>query len=364
MIYAVIMAGGSGTRFWPRSRDARPKQLITLAGADTMLQHTVRLLVPYVDPGRIMIIGRETQAPEARRQLTEFPTVRIVGEPQGRDTAVCIGLAATILHNDDADAVMAAMPADHLIDPPVRFHEALAQAEQIARERNVLVTFGIKPRFACTQYGYIERGEPLGNEAKSGTVPIFPAYRVASYREKPDRPTAEDFLRQGSFYWNSGTFVWRARDILDAIRDAMPSLYAGLLRIQSSLGTADEKKVWAEEYERFAKISIDYGVMEKSRNAVVLAVDYDWDDLGSWEAITRFQKSDAQRNTVLGRSCLVNSENCIVVSEGDHLIGVIGAEDMVIVHSPDATLVCRRDQLGEVKELVRRLREKGLEKYL
>jgi mannose-1-phosphate guanylyltransferase len=362
MIYAVIMAGGSGTRLWPRSRDAHPKHLIALAGTETLLQHTVRRLVPGIPPDRIVVVGATGHEAETRRQLSDFPGVRIAGEPMVRDTAACIGFAATLVQRADPEAVMAALPADHFLDPADKFVAALMQAEQVAREHHALVTFGIKPSFACTQYGYIERGEPLSVGGK-GTAP-FSAYRVASFREKPDKATAEEFVRQGRFYWNSGTFVWRVQDILDAIKEAMPSLYAGLLHIRASLGTADEAAVCAEEYGRFARISIDYGVMEKSKNTAVLEWSHGDYDLGSWEAVTHFQEADAQGNTLLGTGCLVNSENCIVVSEGDHLVGGVGVRDLVIVHSPDATLVCRRDQLNEVKELVRRIREKGLGKYL
>jgi len=360
MIYAVIMAGGSGTRLWPLSRDARPKHLIALSGTETMLQHSVRRLVPRLHPSRIVIIGGAGYEAETRRQLCEFPAVRIVGEPLVRDSATCIGFAATLLHHADPEGVMAAMAVDHFLDPPEKFIAALLQAEEIARRHHVLVTFGVKPTFAYTQYGYIERGEPLSSETQSE----FRAYRAASFREKPNKATAEEFLRQGRFYWNSGTFVWRVQDILDAIKETMPSLHAGLLRIRAAIGTADEQKVIAQEYERFAKVSIDYGVMEKSKNTAVLEWDGADCDLGTWEAVTQFQPADARGNTVLGTSCLVKAENCIVVSESDHAIGVIGVKDVVIVHSPDATLVCRRDQLGEVKELVRLLREKGLAKYL
>ncbi len=360
MIYAVIMAGGSGTRLWPRSRDARPKHLIAFAGTDTMLQHSVRRLAPRLDLSRIIIIGGAGYEVETRRQLSEFPGVRIVSEPMVRDSATCIGFAATLLHHADPDAVMAAMAVDHFLDPSEKFVAALTQAEEIARRHHVLVTFGVKPTFACTQYGYIERSGPLSG----GDQTRFQAFRVASFREKPDKATAEEFLRQRRFYWNSGTFVWRAQDILDAMKELMPPLYAGLQRIRAALGTANEQKVIAAEYEGFAKVSIDYGVMEKAKNTAVLEWDGTDSDLGTWEAVTQFQTPDAQGNTIIGNNCLIDAENCIVVSDARHLVGAVGIKDLVIVHSPDATLVCRRDQLAQVKELVRRMREKGLEKYL
>jgi mannose-1-phosphate guanylyltransferase len=352
------MAGGSGTRFWPKSREACPKQLMQVASEATMLQRTVRLLIPHVQTDRIVVVTGAAHEAESRRQLCDLPGVRVVAEPQGRDTAACVGLAAVLLLRDDPEAVMVVTPADHRIEPAERFHAALGQAEEIAERAGALVTLGVKPRFPSTEFGYVERGEPLDGAGE------FPAYRVASFREKPDRAAAQEFVRAGRFYWNSGTFVWRARDILDALRQFMPKLHEALGRIDKALGTGQEDRVLAGEYARLDRISIDYGVMEKARNSVVLEVDYDWDDLGSWEALARLHGADPQGNTVLGTGCLTDAGNCIVVSEEDHVVGVVGVEGLVIVHSPDATLVCRRDRVGDVKELVRRLREQGLGRHL
>ena len=360
MTHVVIMAGGSGTRFWPRSRGHRPKQLIQVTGGCTMLQQTVSRVAGRVPPERIMIVTGASHAAESLQQLSDCPGIRVVSEPQGRDTAACIGLAAVIIEKADPDGVMAAMPADHLIAPDERFLAALEQGEEIASRHRVFVTFGIKPRTASTQFGYIERGEPLEGAAQG----CFDAYQVAAFREKPDADTAREFVASGRFYWNSGTFVWRVRDILDAIERHMPKLHAGLRRIARALGTEQEHEVIANEYARFDKISVDYGVMEKVKNTVVLEVDYDWDDVGSWEAIPRLCGADRHGNSVQGAAHLFDTRNCIIISDDAHLVSTVGVSDIVVVHSADATLVCRRDRTADVKTLVSKLREEGFEDYL
>jgi mannose-1-phosphate guanylyltransferase len=359
-MYPVIMAGGSGTRFWPRSRDARPKQLIRIVGERTMLQHAVERITPWAPPERILVITKLLHAEETRAQLAGYPGLRVIAEPEGRDTAACIGLAAALLHQENPDAVMAAMPADSLIQPADTFCAALDEAEAVAQREHVLVTLGLRPNYPCTQYGYIERGDPFAYRADHR----FVAYRVASFREKPDARTAAEYLQSGRFYWNSGAFVWRVRDILDAFRDHMPRLHQALQRMGAAFGTARQDEAVAREYHGLDRVSIDFGVMEKARNVAVLEVDYEWDDVGSWEALARLHGRDAAGNTVHGVGHLVDSRDCIVVTGDDHLVGAVGVENLVIVHSPDATLVCSRERLGDVKELVKRLREHGLERYL
>ena len=360
MAHVVIMAGGSGTRFWPRSRDHRPKQLIQVTGQHTMLQHSVRRLIPGVPPEQIMVVTRDTHANESLQQLADYPGIQVVSEPEGRDTAACIGLAAVLIRQRDPDGVMAVMPADHLIDPASRFLAAVGQAEEIARRHHVFVTFGIKPRSPSTQFGYIERGEAAAG-ASGG---VFEAYRAAAFHEKPDLDTAQAFVESGRFYWNSGTFVWRVEDILGAIERHMPKLHKGLVRISRALGDKGEAQVIAREYAQFDKISVDYGVMEKVDNTVVLAVDYDWDDVGSWEALPRLCGTDEAGNAVQGAAHLLDTSGCIVISDEGHLVSTLGVRNLVVVHSPDATLVCRRDRSADVKELVARLREEGLDSYL
>jgi len=360
MVYAVIMAGGSGTRFWPRSRERRPKQLIQVTGRHTMLQHTVRRLTPEVPAERILVVTRADHADESLEQLADYRGIQVLSEPEGRDTAACIGLAAVLISRKDADAVMAVLPADHLVDPAERFLEAVREAEALARRDHVFVTFGIAPRFPCTQFGYIERGDPVATPEGAP----FEAFRVAAFREKPDAATAERFVASGRFYWNSGTFVWRVEDILAAMARYMPRLREALDRIAGTLGTEQESETLAREYAALEKVSVDYGIMEKAPNTVVLAVDYDWDDVGSWEALPRLCGTDGAGNSVQGAVHLLDTHNCIVISDDAHLVSTLGVRDLVIVHSADATLVCDRRRAADVKRLVAALREEGLHGYL
>lgn len=360
MLYGIIMAGGSGTRFWPRSRASRPKQLISIVGEKTMLQLTAARLIDELPPQRIMVITNVKQAEESRKQLAMLDGIRIIAEPEGRDTAACIGLAALMVSRDDANAVMAVLPADHVVKPDESFMAALREAERIAVDERALVTIGIKPERPSTQFGYIKRGDPLNNRIKRN----MPAFRVESFREKPDRETAESFFKSGEFYWNSGTFIWSASDILAEIERCMPKLYEGLEKIKNALGSPDEDRVIAEVYPTLEKISIDYGVMEQARKVVVLEADYEWDDVGSWEAIARHYPSDDCGNTTIGRVLLDDTKDCIVVSDKEHLIAAMGINGVVIIHSPDATLVCRREMAGEVKKLVEKIKENGMGEYL
>ncbi len=353
MLHAVIMAGGSGTRFWPRSRAALPKQLIRVTSDRTMIQEGVDRLAGLFPPERILVITNEAQAAETRRQLPELPAEQTVGEPEGRDTAACIGLAAMLLRARDADAIMAVTPADQCIEPASRYHEALRAAADVATKRRVLVTFGIPATEPSTLFGYVERGEPLDHPCP------FPAFDVARFREKPDRDTARAYLDSGSFYWNSGIFVWRVADIIDAIKHFMPELHEGLERIASAIGTDSFDAVLAEQYPQLPKNSIDYGVMERAANVAVLEVDYSWDDIGSWEALTRVHGADANDNTVEAKHVGIDTESCIIAGDGDHLIGTIGVSGLIIVHTEDATLVCDRSRAADVKALVQEIRKRG-----
>jgi len=353
VLHAVIMAGGSGTRFWPRSRAATPKQLIRITSDRTMIQEGLDRLVGLFPPERILIITNEAQAAETRRQLPGLPAEQIVGEPEGRDTAACIGFAAMLLRAHDPDAIMAVTPADHLIEPASRYHEALRAAAEVAAKRRMLVTFGIPPAEPSTLFGYIERGEPFDDPCP------FPAFKVARFREKPDRDTARTYVDSGRFYWNSGIFVWRVADILNALQRFMPRLHGGLERIAAAIGTDSFAAVLAEQYPQLPKNSIDYGVMEHAANVGVLEVDYSWDDVGSWESLARVRGADGNGNTVEARHIGIDTESCIIAAEGDHLVGTIGISGLIIVHTGDATLVCDRSRAADVKALVQKLREQG-----
>ncbi len=354
MLHAIVMAGGSGTRFWPKSRRNRPKQLLRLHGDATMLQQTVARIAPMVPPGRTYIITGADQAEATKEQLPDLPPGNVVAEPCPRDTAACVGLAALIVARADPEGTMIVMPADHVIQPAERFRATVqAAVEVIDDDPTAFVTFGVKPTRAETGYGYIERGESLGTP---GGIAL---HKVAQFREKPDRETAERFLAEGRFAWNAGIFVWRARAILDALKQHRPNLYAALERVGHALGTPEEAEVIAREYPAMEKVPIDKAVMEKAANVRVLEVVYDWNDVGDWRALTSLVEPDARGNTLQGDVHAVATTNSIIVSEDGGLIATLGVDDLVIVQSGGATLVARKDQLDRLKGLVEGLDRAG-----
>ncbi|MEW6357177.1 MAG: mannose-1-phosphate guanylyltransferase [Planctomycetota bacterium] len=358
MLHAGIMAGGSGTRFWPKSRERTPKQLIHIAGEGTMIQQTLARLTAGIDASRIYIITTASQEQATRDQVPQLPRGNIIAEPMGRDSAACIGLAAVIARKNDPAAVLLMCPADHIIGPANRFMEIVKAAAEVVADLGQLGTFGIKPTHPATGYGYIHRGKRIESR---GTVPV---YRVEQFVEKPDVEKAKEFLNSGEYYWNSGLFVWTADAILRAIEKHMPPLHEALHRISPALGTSEQNDAIRREYELLPKISIDYGVMEKADNAIVFEADFEWDDVGSWLAIERLYDADESGNVVVGTHEAIKSKNCIVMTEPGHMVAAIGVSDLIIVHTADATLVCSKQDAAQVKELVETLRSKGLTKYL
>jgi mannose-1-phosphate guanylyltransferase len=316
MLYAVIMAGGSGTRFWPWSRKKTPKQLLKITG--------------------------------------QIPARNIISEPFGKNTAACIGLAAVIISKRDPNAVMAVMTADHIIEPPDLFLKALKCAEELATGKNALVTFGIKPTEPSVNYGYIQRDEDVIN------LQGFPVYDVKCFTEKPDSVTAENFLKSGEYYWNSGMFVWSVNTILENIDTLMPDLSQGLEKIGKSLETPDESSVICHEYEKFENISIDYGIMEKASNVKIIEAGFTWDDVGSWLAIERLNKSDQNNNTILGKYCGFNTQGNIIIGDDEHLITTINVSDMIIVNTKDVTMVCNKNSAEDIKKLTELLKNRLL----
>ena len=354
MLHAVVMAGGSGTRFWPKSRRNRPKQLLRIHGDETMLQQTVARVSDLVPPGRTYIITGADQAEATKAQLPDLPPGHVVAEPCPRDTAACVGLAALIVAKADPEGTMIVMPADHVIEPRATFLAAVEAAVQVVdADPTTFVTFGVKPTRAETGYGYIERGESLGSP--NGVA----LHKVLQFREKPDRATAEAFVADGRFAWNAGIFVWRARAILDALQKHQPGLYASLERVGSALGTPGEAEAIAREYPAMEKVPIDKAVMEKAPNVQVLEVVYNWNDVGDWRALTELVSPDASGNTTQGSVHPVDTKGCIIVSDDGGLIATLGVEDLVIVQSGGATLVARRDQLDRLKSLVEGLDKAG-----
>jgi len=375
MLYCVIMAGGSGTRFWPESRTSRPKQLLRLVGQQTMLRETFERLAGLVPPERVLAATSRDLAPAVAAELPELPAGSILAEPYKRNTAPCIGLAAFELLRRDPDAVMAVLPADHVISPADGFRRAVALADSlVVQAPQYLITFGIRPSYPAEIFGYIERG-PLANQllphAQGESAAALPAgeklplvYKVVKFREKPSADVARQFLAAGNYYWNSGIFVWKASTILELLRRHQPALYAHLERIAGAAGKPRYMEVLEREFAAMEAISIDYAVMEHAADVLVIEAPFDWDDVGSWQAMARLRGADANGNTVVGRHLGIDTLGTIVRTSEDHLVVTIGLRDCVVVHTPDATLVADKHQEESVRKVVQMLQQRGWTQYL
>lgn len=359
MLHAVIMAGGGGTRFWPRSRAQRPKQFLTLGGERSLLQQSLDRIEALVDPERTLIITAERHRAEAGRHAPHLPPANVIGEPCGRDTAACIGLGAALVARQDPQGTMLVMPADHRIEPAQEFRRAAHAAAQVADESpKSLITFGITPTYPATGYGYIHRGPPISQRLG------IPTFRVQRFREKPKVEEAQQMLATGEYFWNAGIFVWKAATILEALRVNQPKLHGAVERIADAWHGRERDAVLEREYQALDRVSIDFAVMEKAKDVLVVEAPFQWDDVGSWLALERMNPQDADSNTVLGTHCGVGSTNCIIVGEADRLIATVGVSHLIIVQDGDAILVADRRNEGSIKELVELLKKKGLEKYL
>lgn len=354
----VILAGGSGTRLWPRSRQALPKQFLDLTGQGTMLQETVARLRPLVPPQRILVITNQQYVDLAREQLPDLSPEHIVGEPIPRGTAAAVGLGAVMAHHLRPDAVMASVHADHLILKPNRFRAALVAAAEVA-DRGSLVTLGIQPTFAHTGLGYVEQGEALPSAGG------HPVYRVVRFVEKPDLATAERFLAGGRHSWNSGLFAWRVDRIMAEFSQHMPELHAGLTEIGRALGTPAADETLQRVFPSLPHQTIDYGIMERAADIAVLPVDIGWTDIGSWGTLLEVLEADEAGNVVRGAAPVFapGSKNTLIYTAG-RLVAAIGLEDMIIVDSDDALLICPKDRAEGVRQVVDWLKQTGREAYL
>ena len=358
MLHAVIMAGGFGTRFWPLSRAATPKQLLDLTGGRTMIQATVDRLEGLVPAERMLVVTNRQLVDAVRDQLKQLPPENVIGEPCKRDTAPCIGLAAHLVRHRDPAAVMAVMPADHLISPAESLRRSLADAAALVEaDPERIVTFGIKPSFAAETFGYVERGPSLGQ-------PGLAAYRVVRFREKPKREQAEDFLAAGNYYWNSGIFVWSAATILAELARHEPQMSAHLAAIGSSIGRSDYAEVLDREFTAIQGKSIDYAVMERHSKVVVIEAPFAWDDVGSWQSLARTLGSDDSGNTIVGKHVGIRTSGSIVRTSDGHLVATLGLKDVIVVHTGDATLVASKHDEEAIRELVKELEKRGWKEHL
>lgn len=359
-MYIVILAGGSGTRFWPASRSRLPKQLISITGGPTMLQRTVERVLP-LKPERILVVTNQLQVEETRRQLAQYQeqiSIDLIAEPQARNTAPAVGLAATLIAAHDPSGVMVVLPADHYIRNEAALRSILLQAADCAA-CGLLMTLGIVPTSPETGYGYLEADPDNG---QNGACP------VRRFVEKPDRATALAYLEAGTFYWNSGMFIWRADSLLSEMANYMPELASGLAGL--ALGaegwdvSAYASRI-AAVYETASSQSIDYGIMEKSDRVQMLAADIGWSDVGSWSALPDVVEPDQQGNVVVNCSSYValDSTGCIVSGNGG-VVATVGVSDLIVVATSDALLVCPKQRAQDVRSVVEQLASRGLQSYL
>lgn len=352
---ALIMAGGKGERFWPRSRVNLPKQFLSLTDdGKTMIQLTVERISPLVDIEDVYIATNANYKELVKQQLPGIPEENILCEPIGRNTAPCIGLGAVHVASKYDDAVMIVLPSDHLIKSNDIFKDTFVDACKIAEEGSNLVTVGITPNYPETGYGYIK----YNKDNKEGN-----SYSVEKFVEKPDLETAKEYLADGSYLWNSGMFVWKVSTILDCFKQFMTSTYDGLMKIKASVGQADEQKILEEEFPNLESQSVDYGIMEKASDIYTLAGNFGWDDVGSWLAVGRIKENDSLGNVINGNVVAVNTENC-VIEGAEKLIATVGLRDMIVVDTKDATLISTKENAGEIKKVLAKLRESGKTEYL
>ena len=362
MLHAVIMAGGSGVRFWPASRKSRPKQVLPIAGGAPLILQTLERLEGLVPPERTTIITSAPQLEVIRRTVPKSFRPRVLAEPVPRDTAPCAALAALLVEHSEPGAVMALLPADHIIAPADVFRKALEGAARVAESREALVTFGIRPSYPATGYGYIKSGP------SSVTLGNLGFLQVESFHEKPDEKTARRWLEEGGWFWNSGIFVWKASVLLEEIALHAPDLDQVVSRLKEVLGTPGWEKGLEEHFPGAPKGPIDRAVMEKTDRALVLPAPFSWDDLGSWRSLPNHHPSGGGGNTAVfpkgGLHVDLDSRDLVIYSQEEHLVATLGLEGLTIVHTHDATLVCPTERAQEIKELVRLLEKTGRVKYL
>ncbi|MBN2340553.1 MAG: mannose-1-phosphate guanylyltransferase [Deltaproteobacteria bacterium] len=352
--YAVIMAGGVGSRFWPASKAKTPKQLLDLTGSGkTMIAATVARLAPHIPPERVIVVTGKITQKAVQDALPDVPKENILAEPMGRNTAPCIGWAALHVKKKCADGVMAVMPSDHLVADKAGFIEA-AKAAVAAAENGSLVTFGIMPSGPETGFGYIETGDEVSSGVK----------QALRFVEKPNLEKAKAYVAAGNFVWNSGMFFFTAQKILDEIGAQMPDLKAGLDKIDAALQQGKEPDVLDDVFPTLPSESIDYGIMENAKGILCVPVDFGWSDLGSWAAAFDLSPKDENRNAVSADAVLVDARDCLVRAPKEKLVALVGVEDLIVVDTGDALLICKKDQDQHVKKVVETLKSQGRKNLL
>lgn len=358
MIYSVIMAGGTGTRFWPKSRSKNPKQFLALWGSKSLLQLTKERIARFLPEENVFVVTNQNYLKKVVEQLPEVSPKNVFVEPVRRETATCIGLATLKLSNIDPEGIIIVLTSDHYIADEVEFFRTLNCAVEVARNNNYLVALGMNPTIPKTGYGYLRLGKKIAADCQGKSI-----YAVEKFTEKPDLATANQFVQSGNYLWNSGMYIFRASVMMDAIRQYLPKLAFSLAQIKMALGTDEEEKVMAENYHDIEKVSIDYGIMEKASNVAVVPASFGWDDLGSWTVLSQILPPDAGGNVIQGQHVGIDTANCIISGE-DKLVATLGVRDLVIIQSSDVVLICQKERDQDVKELVKKVRAFNLRDFL
>lgn len=340
--YAIIMAGGSGERFWPLSTPDRPKQFLRLLDDRSLLQKTVDRVAGLIPIEKQIVVAGKQHADRIREELPNLPAANLICEPVGRNTAACIGLASLFLERRDPSAIAVVLPADHHIPDQSLFLSAIEKAIGVARELDVTVVIGIRPDRPETGYGYMKRGKEVGQDV----------YKILSFHEKPDEAIARDYLAAKDYFWNSGIFVWQNRTIQHLIKIHLPSHWERLQEIRSRLGKPTYDEVLAKNYPTLGKVSIDYGVLEKTEDIHMVTGQFRWDDLGSWTALDRIQRNDEKNNVVIGRHVGLDTANCIIYGQGGKVIATIGLRDLIIAETEHGLLICPKTKAQEIRKLL------------
>jgi len=356
MIYCLLMAGGSGTRFWPKSREKKPKQFLNIYGKKSLIENTISRFEKLTPPKNIYIVTKESQKKEIKKYIHNIPIDNVIFEPVGKNTAPCIGLGVLFIQSKDPESIIIVSPADHLIQKQNIFIKTINAGVKVAQDNNCFVTIGITPDRPATGYGYIQSNK------KIRTVNNINVYTVSTFAEKPDVETAQRFINSGDFYWNSGIFIFKVQTYFKAVKKFLPDLYKALMDIKSSLTKNDFGEKLHKIYPTLKSTSIDNGIMEKADNVCIVKGNFPWNDLGSWEQVYKLSKKNNNGNTLNGKVITKNVKNSYI--DTDEMVAVLGLKDIIIVQNEGATIICRKDKSEDIKDIVEELKKKKLNKYL
>lgn len=355
--YCLIMAGGSGTRFWPRSRVAKPKQYLSLFGDQSLIQESAQRFANFIPEDCIYVVSAKSQKEVLESQTTNLPKQNMIYEPVGKNTLPAIGLAALFIAEKDPEGILIVSPSDHLIQNDELFKQTIESAVLIADKKDGIVTIGITPKFPATGYGYVQTaGEiQIGQTIKS--------FAVNQFVEKPNMEVATGYLKDGGFFWNSGIFIFKVSVFLESVQKYAPELYADLMRIKEHIGIDTYEEAVDRIYNEVKSISIDYGILEKASNVFLVQGDFVWNDLGSWEEVYKYDKKDENQNAQVGEVVFLDSKNSYVYAPNS-LVAVVGLDDVIVVQEGDTILVCKRDRAEDIKAVVGEITKRKLDQYL